>query len=149
MTAGKFCNRDVVVIRKDAAIPEAAGLMRNHHVGAIVVVEERDALVTPVGIVTDRDIVVEIIAKNLPLDAFTVGDVMSFDLLTAREDESINDTLRRMRVKGVRRVPVVDARGALMGILTVDDLLEVLAGEFMELFRIITHEMAREKATKP
>lgn len=148
MTAGKFCNRDVVIIRKDGSISEAAALMRSHHVGAIVVVEDRDGQVVPVGILTDRDIVVEIIAKNLPLDAFAVGDVMSFELLTAPEDESINDTLRRMRTKGVRRVPVVDAQGALAGILTVDDLLELLAQEFMELFQVITHEVLRERAVK-
>lgn len=149
MSAGKFCNRDVVVVRKGNTIPEAAELMRNYHVGALVVVEDRDGQAAPIGILTDRDIVVEIIAKNLSLDAFTVGDVMSFDLLTAREDESINDTLRRMRQKGVRRVPVVNAQGALVGILTVDDLLEMLAGEFMELFRIVSREMAREQETKP
>jgi CBS domain-containing protein len=148
MTVGKFCNRDVVIIERGGSVQQVAELMRNEHVGAVVVIEDREGKRFPVGVLTDRDIVVELIAKQVPLDSVLVGDVMSFDLVTAREEDSLTDTLRRMRLKGVRRMPVVDEEGALAGILTVDDVLEVLADEFMEAVRVITREQHRERETR-
>jgi CBS domain-containing protein len=149
MSVGKLCNRDVVFIERDGPLSQAAELMRSYHVGALVVVDQRDGRRVPAGILTDRDLVVEVIAKGVPLDSVTVGDVMSFELVTAREEDSIDDALRRMRTKGVRRMPVVDAEGALIGVLSLDDLLEVLAEEFMEAVRIILREQTRERETKP
>ena len=129
MSIGEFCTRKVVIAERDMGIVELAQLMRKHHVGDVVVVEKQGDLMVPVGIITDRDIVVELIAGQVDLDSVTTGDVMSQELITAREKEGIWDTLQRMRIKGIRRLPVVNEKGGLEGILTVDDLVELLADE--------------------
>jgi CBS domain-containing protein len=149
MAVGDICNREVVVCHRGTTIVEAAQLLRQHHVGTLVVVEGQDEERVPVGIVTDRDIVVEIIAKEVLLDAVTVGDAMTFDLLTAREEDDIWDTLARMRSRGVRRVPVVDDAGSLVGLVTVDDLLDLLAEELAALARVIRREQLREGIVRP
>ncbi|OGI47994.1 MAG: histidine kinase [Candidatus Muproteobacteria bacterium RBG_16_65_34] len=145
MSIGEICNREVVFIRRDAGILEAAQLMRQYHVGDLVVVDAKQGGRRPVGIVTDRDLVIEVIAEGVDMSKVAVEDVMSFELVTAREEDDILDTMKRMRAKGVRRVPVVDGDGALVGILSVDDLLELLAEEITDLAKIITREQVREK----
>ena len=149
MRVGEFCNRDVVIVDKDAQVLEAAQLMRAHHVGDLVVIEERDGKRIPVGIITDRDIVVEVVAKNIALDAVSIGDVMSFELTTAGEDDDIFDTVKLMRTKGVRRVPVVDKQGALAGILAVDDLLGLLEEFVGDVTGVIVRGQAREQKVRP
>jgi CBS domain-containing protein len=149
MRVGEFCNRDVVIVRKDAQVLEAAQLMRSHHVGDLVVIEERAGRRMPVGIITDRDIVVEVVAKNVALDAVSIGDVMSFELTTASEDDDIFDTVKLMRTRGVRRVPVVDNQGALTGILAIDDLLGLLEELVGDVTGVIVREQAREQKVRP
>lgn len=145
MKTGDVCNREVVFIQRDASVFEAARLMREHHVGDLVVVEEKDGRRTPVGILTDRDIVLEVIAEGVDIGGVVVGDIMSFELTTAGEDDDLFDTIKRMRLKGVRRLPVVDRSQTLVGIVTVDDLLDLLAEQVSDLARIIQREQTRER----
>ena len=149
MPIGEICNREVVIAEKSLPVVAAAQLMRTHHVGDLVVVEEREGRRHPVGIVTDRDIVVEVVAAGVNPEALKVGDIMGASVATVRESEGLFETLRYMRDKGVRRMPVVDAAGALVGILTLDDLLSLLAEEMMELAKLVSHERQREAAARP
>jgi CBS domain-containing protein len=144
MKVGEICNREVVVIDREAAILEAAQLMRRHHVGDVVVTEERGGTRVPVGILTDRDIVVELLAEQVPLEAVSVGDAMSSELLTVSEEEEVMDVLQRMRGRGVRRAPVVDRSGALAGILAVDDMIDLIAEQLSDLVKLIGNEQQRE-----
>lgn len=144
MTIGEICNRETVFATKNSSILEAAQLMREHHVGDLVVVEESSGKRIPIGIVTDRDLVLEILAKDVDDKSVTVGDIMSSDLVTARENDGLYETLQRMRAKGARRMPVVDAKGVLAGIVTADDLLDLLADELTTLARLLSREQARE-----
>lgn len=148
MPIGEICTREVIVIEKGASIQEAAQIMRQYHVGGLVVVESRNSARVPVGILTDRDIVIEIIAAGVDLGGVTVGDVMSFELATVREQDGIWDTLQYMRAKGVRRVPVVDESGALVGIIAADDLLELLAEELGSLAALVKREQLREASVR-
>jgi CBS domain-containing protein len=148
MNAGELCNREVVVAYRDTPLVEAARLMREHHVGSLVVVVDRLSERVPVGILTDRDIVVAVVAKALDARALAVGDVMAPDLLTVREKDGIQDALRLMREKGVRRVPVLTHSGALAGILTIDDLLELMAEEIGDFARTISRERVRESRAR-
>ncbi|MGE0079712.1 MAG: CBS domain-containing protein [Thiohalomonadaceae bacterium] len=149
MSVGQFCNREVIVARRSDPVPDLARLMREYHVGDLVVVESIDAPV-PVGMVTDRDLVVEVLAADIEPASLTAGDIMSYDLLVAREGDSLCDTLKRMRARGVRRVPVVDDQhGRLVGIITVDDVLEVLADELSALARIPERERVHEQEARP
>jgi len=136
MSIGAFCTREVIQPCDQLQIVELAQLMRRQHVGDVIVVDRQGDLVVPVGIVTDRDIVVELIADQVDLESVTTGDVMSPELITARQNEGIWDTLQLMGNKGIRRLPVVNDDGGLEGILTVDDLVELLAEELALLARI-------------
>src|SRR5690554_4001106 len=122
MKTGDLCTRDTVVLGRDGTIVEAAKLMREYHVGDVVLVEERDGENVPVGIVTDRDLVLEVLAQELAPDAVAVGDIVTAELVTARESDTLWDTMLQMRARGVRRIPVVNARGGLAGIVALDDL---------------------------
>lgn len=102
----------------------------------------------PVGIITDRDIVVSVIALGLDPSSLLVGDIMTDDLLTTSEDDDVYETIERMRFRGIRRVPVVNKAGGLTGIVSVDDLLEFLAEEMGELSRISSHQQAHEKRAR-
>ena len=144
MNAGELCNREVVFAYRNTPLVEAARLMREHHVGSLVVVVDRLSERVPVGILTDRDIVVAVVAKALDPRALTVGDVMAGELLTVREQDGIPDALRLMREKGVRRLPVLTHSGALAGILAIDDLLELMAEELGAFARTIDRERVRE-----
>lgn len=144
MKVGEICNREVVFVDREAAILEAAQLMRRHHVGDVVVTEERAGIRVPVGILTDRDIVVELLAEQIPLEAVAVGDAMSSELLTVSTEEEVMDALQRMRGRGVRRAPVVDPGGALAGILAADDLIDLVAEQLSDLVKLIGNEQQRE-----
>ena len=145
MTVGKICNREVVITTPEATLIAVAKLMREYHVGDVVVVNARGDEKVPVGIITDRDIVLAIVASEIDLDAVLAGDIMSHELLTAGEQESIWDVLHRMRSHGVRRLPVVNARGGLEGILSVNDFLELISEELLVLAQVATRQQQREK----
>jgi CBS domain-containing protein len=147
MKTGDACKRNAVVVKRHTPIPAAAKLMRHNHVGSLVVVDDLDDRV-PVGIVTDRDIVVEIVAADLDARTMTVGEIMGGELVTAGDEDDSLDTLRLMRLRGVRRVPVVTDKGLLVGIATFDDLLGVLAGEFDNLVRVVENEQSRESLVR-
>jgi CBS domain-containing protein len=145
MTIGKVCNREVVFVHAQASIPEAARLMREHHVGDLVVIKEKTGKRVPVGIITDRDIVLEVIAEGVSMDDVNVGDIMSDKLVTAREGDGLLDTIKVMRAKGIRRLPVVNDDNELVGILSVDDLIDLFSEQIVDLARLIAREQGREK----
>ncbi len=144
MSVGQYCNRQTVTAERSTEISEIARMMRREHVGTVVVVERRDNVEYPVGIVTDRDLVIEVLAQSLAPETVTVGDIMSGDLVTARENDNFWHTLDRMSAKGVRRLPVVDEKGALVGILTVDDVLTALAVGLSDMTRLVQRELVNE-----
>jgi len=148
MPISKICNREVVVVQCNDTVLEAARLMRQHHVGDVLVVEDRGGVRTPVGIVTDRDLVVEIMAPELDQRVITVGDIMAPDLVTVKGSTGVFEAIQYMRAKGVRRLPVVDGSGGLVGILTLDDLLELLAEELLALAKLVKHEQKKETMSR-
>jgi CBS domain-containing protein len=145
MLVGKICNREVVFVEPDTSIAEAARLMREHHVGGLVVVQEKSGKRVPVGIITDRDLVIEVIAEGVDMGEISVGDIMSDQLVTAREGDDLLETLKMMRARGIRRLPVIDDDGALAGILTVDDLIDLFSEQIADLARLIAFEQKREQ----
>ncbi|MBZ5696883.1 MAG: CBS domain-containing protein [Acidobacteriia bacterium] len=148
MKIGELCSRVVVFAYKNMPLTEAAKLMREHHVGSLIVVREDDSKRTPVGIITDRDIVVEVLAAGLDFRTLTVGEIMTDELITAREQDDTLDVLGLMRKRGIRRVPVVTPSGALAGIATIDDILGVLSEELDGIVRAIDGEQAKEVAKR-
>jgi CBS domain-containing protein len=147
--AGELCIREVVIATRETSIVDAARLMREHHVGCLVVTDDIAGHTSPVGILTDRDIVIEVIAKEVPLANVTVGDVMSFALLKVSEDEELLDVAQRMRARGVRRVPVITVEaGELAGIIAMDDILGLLSQELSLLATLTSRETEQETSKR-
>jgi CBS domain-containing protein len=144
MTAGEVCNRQVVFTRPETSIVDAVALMKTHYVGDVVVVREPDGERVPVGILTDRDVALAV-DRLLRLPHLRVADVMSADLVTSPERESLYDVLKKMQSHGIRRLPVVNDRGGLEGILTFDDVIELLSEELTDLAKLVAKEQKRER----
>lgn len=148
MTVGQICNRVVVFANRNTPLPDAAKLMRENHIGSLVIVDESDRGRIPVGMLTDRDIAIAVVAQALDPRTLTAGEVMSGELVTANEQDDMLDTLQRMRRRGIRRVPVLTAAGALAGIVTLDDLLELVAEQLGDVVKAIATEQSREARTR-
>ena len=142
MRAGELCVRDVVTATADESVVEAARRMAMLDVGDLVVVTERtDALPVPVGIITDRDLMIEVLARPERVPALTtVADVMHRPLITATEDEDIETIVEKMRANGVRRIPIVDDDGGLQGLLSIDDVIGWIREEIQAATRLLEHQ---------
>lgn len=151
MDIGTICKRNVVTVREADELIRAAQLMREKHIGYLVVAKPSliDGTITPVGVITDRDIVVAVVAKEGDPRALKVVDVMTRQPAVVEEGSSISTALQLMRRIGVRRVPVVGRAGMLVGVLSLDDVLAVLAGELMDVADSIRHEIRMEDALRP
>jgi CBS domain-containing protein len=146
MTVGDICKRDVVIAPKTELVVDAAKRMRTSHVGALVVIDNRQGQHVPIGIVTDRDIVICAVAGDPDhINYLSVGEVMSPDLVTAEEEDSIEAALKKMHQYGIRRLPVVDWNGLLVGILTLDDVLRYLTSQQSELVQLVAAEQQHER----
>ena len=144
MNVGEICSRIVVVAESSTSVQQAAKLMRDHHIGALVVTEGGAGARRPIGIVTDRDMVVEVVAADVDYRTLTVGDIMSERPETLKETAGLFEIIRQMRSGGVRRLVVVDANDHLLGIVAMDDLIPVLAQEMSALAQAIRAEQRRE-----
>jgi len=133
MSIREICNRSVVCGTGDLSAGDAAKLMRQHHIGNLVVVDRLDGERRPLGLVTDRDIVVEVVAAGLDPASVKLADMLVGRLVTAEESTSYAETIRLMALHGVRRLPVVNSFGFLVGIVSVDDLLPQLASPLAAL----------------
>lgn len=148
MTIGEICIRRVVIGARETSIYQAAKLMREYHAGDLVVTDEIGDKRAPVGIVTDRDIVIAVLAEGLNPEGLTVGEIMTGGLVTVNEHDGVFETLRLMRSEGVRRAPIVDGSGALIGIVSLDDLLELIAEELGDLAGLIREERRKEEINR-
>jgi CBS domain-containing protein len=141
---GEVCSRDVYAVRADEPLAVAAREMTKRHIGAVVVIESRGELMRPVGIATDRDIVYRQIDRGADLFSLAVGDVMTKKPLTLLETTDVAEGIERLSAKGVRRAPVVNEGGELVGIVTFDDLLPVIAAELAALATFLGTQATRE-----
>ncbi len=148
MPIGEICTREVVVASRDTSVLEAAQLMRQHHVGAVVVADAVNGKRKPVGMITDRDLVIEVMAPQVNAGSVMVGDIMQQELNSIQENSGVFEAVQFMRAKGVRRLPVVDKQGWLIGIVSMDDLLALLAEEMNEMAGVISHEQSKETHTR-
>lgn len=144
MSVREYCNRSVITVAGGESVLSAARLMREKHVGDVVVVEQREGGVYPQGMLTDRDIVVELVAESVDPGTVTVADTMSEDLLVLDENLEIDRAVSMMADRGVRRAPVVNGEGVLSGILTVDDVLESLVERLVNLSQLVYREQRQE-----
>lgn len=149
MGVGEFCNREVVIASGDESVQAGARLMREHHVGDLVLVEDKGPRRVPAGIVTDRDLVVEVMAAGVAPEELKLADVVTGPFFMVHEEDNLFDALEMMRGHGVRRVPVVDGDGGLAGIITADDVIGLLAEMLDDLASLVEREGARERIRRP
>lgn len=137
MSVGKICVREVDTAEPGELVRAAAQRMRGRRVGTLVVLDD---LGQPIGIVTDRDLTIRVLAASLEPNQTRVQDVMTKTPRTVREDAPIEDALALMRSGRFRRVPVVDANNKLVGLLSLDDILGLLAEEFRDIGGLLRRE---------
>lgn len=133
MPVEHLARTDVVTASRDDSVQHLATQMDDEHVGSVVITDGSE----PVGIVTDRDLAVQLVAQGQDPDGITAEDVMTTDLATIRSDEGFYDATERMSEYAIRRLPVVNDDGELSGIITADDLNELLADEHEQLASVI------------
>ena len=136
---------NVICCEADKVISEVAALMRRHHVGDVIIVDDtKNGQRIPIGIVTDRDIVIETIALDVDAKLFTASDLMMAPVVTVQDDANLTEALSIMRSKKVRRLPVVTRSGSLFGIITTDDLINLLASELSMIAGLTVEQTLRE-----
>lgn len=138
MRVGEICDRHAVIIGRSDSIYHAAVLMREQHANYIVVVEPNGGNNIPVGAISDREIVVDFITQRLDLDAVAVGEVMHAPVLVANENDGVMPTLKRMRHNNVRYIPVVTTNGALFGVLSIENILDMLSEQLDDIGCIVS-----------
>jgi len=148
MLLNEICTPDVVFCGADSTALAAARLMRERHVGDVVIVDEPNGDQTPIGVVTDRDIVVEVIAKEQNPAQVTVREIMRTPVVVAHATEDVSEAVQRMKAHGVRRIPVMGEFQRLVGILCLDDLLKQFVTEAGALVDIVSQEQSREHRTR-
>jgi CBS domain-containing protein len=139
-----ICSRIVVVALPGTSVQEGARLLREHHVGALVVIDSRQNS-RPLGIVTDRDMVVEVLAMGIDAAKFPVGKLMSGNVVSVNASESVLKTIKLMHSEGVRRVVAVDNAGALVGIVSFNDLVPYVSEALAGLASAIASAQHRER----
>jgi CBS domain-containing protein len=144
MPISECSNIGVVCCEVDTSIPDVAALMRKHHVGDVIVIDNTSGSRIPLGIVTDRDIIMETVALQVDPKVFTAGDIMTAPIVAVQEEEGLIETLRVMRNNKVRRMPVVTKAGSLFGIVTVDDIINLLAMELSMMTAAIVEQPMKE-----
>jgi CBS domain-containing protein len=151
MNIGGLCHRNPITVRRGDELNKAAQLMRAHHIGYLIVIEADavDGRQRPVGVLTDRDIVITVVARETDPCSLRAGDIMTPQPVTVCEADSVEKTLREMRRIGVRRVPVVGLHGELVGIVSLDDVLDFLAGQLQNLAASIRNERLIEGTLRP
>jgi CBS domain-containing protein len=145
MRVGDYCKHGVVTVDANADVVEVARTMRDEHVGFVVVLDEGDQNGVPKGVITDRDIVLKVCAREVDGHSVTARDIMSRDPLTARVTDDLNEVIQGMRVAGFRRVPVLTADGKLTGIIAIDDAIDVIAGLLCDVCGSIRNEQRQER----
>jgi len=144
-----LATREVETVTSEATLTECAQKMRRTHVGCLIVVEPSGSSMLPVGIVTDRDIVIEAVAPGLDPSTLTAGDVMSAPLATSRASDDLLDALAQMRAQGVRRVPVLDEDGMLYGLVSVQDIVAALAQQTEAVAGVLMAQRSKESQLRP
>lgn len=140
MRVGECCNRMVVMCDQTTSVREAACLMRKHDMGVLVVVEEAGGNRRPLGLVTERDLVFEVIAKCASPEDARIGDLVPERAMTAHCNDGLWETIERMRALQLRRLTVVDSKGSVQGVLSIDDVLQLLAETQINAMHLLRQE---------
>nr|WP_297348450.1 CBS domain-containing protein [uncultured Glaciecola sp.] len=140
MKVGDICANNFLHVSLQESILNIAKLMRSQNVGSVVVIEGSDGQIRPSGLITDRDIVIEVVATKIDASTVTAGDILSGELVTVKDTVELLDALNHLRYFGVRRAAVVDNDGHLVGLFSIDDALPILSAQFSEIIQLMSNE---------
>jgi CBS domain-containing protein len=146
MKIRNILQKEPVIATAEDSVMECAQLMREHHVGDVIVVEETDdGTRRPIGIATDRDIVVSLVAEGGEgFRKTSIKSVMSGPLIVAELEDDIDEVVQNMKTNGIRRVPVVDTQNNIAGLVSFDDLVGHYSDRFAELEALVQQEIQHE-----
>lgn len=139
MSIGEICIRGAVIAKATDSVSKGAQLMKVYSVGNVIITDDTH----PIGILTDRDITIRVVSDGKDPNKTLIKEVMSAQLITIRESAGVGDAIRKMRAAGVRRLPVIDEQGRLAGIVTLDDLIDLLAEEMSSLAALIRYQQEK------
>jgi signal-transduction protein with cAMP-binding, CBS, and nucleotidyltransferase domain len=142
MWVDNICSRSVAFIGINSSARDAAWKMNEAQTGTLIVIAQNEA--KPIGILTDRDLVLKVLARGASAEAVCVGNVMTRDVGTCRYDDDLFEAAQTMRRYGVRRLPVLDENGLVMGLITADDIYAALATHMRELWQALARERLHE-----
>jgi CBS domain-containing protein len=149
MILEKIANRKVATVNGSENLKDAAKIMRDKHVGSLVVVKKEGVREIPIGMLTDRDIVVSTCAFGIPPDGVLVKDVMSSEFVSAKISDSFYHVLHLMKEHGIHRIPIVDSSGGLTGIVSSRELLAVLSDELGIVVQVADRQHEVESERRP
>lgn len=144
MKVGDICANNFLHVSSQETILNIAKLMRSQNQGSVVVIEGNDGQITPSGLITERDIVIEVVAAKIDASEVTADDILNGELVTVKDTVELSDALNHLRYFGVRRAPVVDKDGHLVGLFSIDDALPILSAQFSEIMQLMSNESYNE-----
>lgn len=144
MNIGEVCSRDVYIVTLAEPLADAVAEMQKRHIGALVVIQEKPDQVRPIGVITDRDAIRSQVVQGKGLSRLTVADAMTAHPLMLPESCGIPEAIGQMSARGVRRAPIVNESGDLVGIVSFDDLLPVVSQQLNALAKLIGDQARRE-----
>jgi CBS domain-containing protein len=142
MAVGEYCRRSLVTAGPGVSVREAARIMAREGVGTVIVIDRDE----PVGILTDRDIALRVLVEQLDAEAVPIKDLMRKPVVTVREDTTLSAVVRALRAHAVRRLPVVDRRGKLIGVIASDDLVGLIGQEVAGLASAVDSQRPPERS---
>lgn len=145
LSIAELFERNPIWLRTSATLLEAAQLMARNHIGDIIVIKEQNDRLVPVGMLTDRDLVVKGVAHRIAAETVRVSDLMTLEVITAKESASLSEVMHLMSDNGVSRLPIVAENGSLVGILTSKRLFQYLAQGLCELSMLSRQQLEREE----
>ncbi|MGK0304790.1 MAG: CBS domain-containing protein [Gammaproteobacteria bacterium] len=144
MNVGEICSRNFIYVLHQDSVLDVARIMREQHVGSVVVVDNNNGEMTPQGLITDRDLVLEVLAAKIDPAVLKAEDILTSELIFVTETHDVEEALKYLRYYGVRRAPVVNVNGVLVGVFCIEDSLAILSEEFSELVKLLSNELINE-----
>jgi CBS domain-containing protein len=141
MNVGDICSKNIVYVLQQDSVLDVARIMRKKHVGSVVVVENMHGEIRPQGMITERDLVLEVLIAKLDPSVVKAEDILTCELICVTETHDIKEAIKYLRYYGVRRAPVVNVNGILVGLFSIEDSLSILSKEFTETVKLLSNEL--------
>jgi CBS domain-containing protein len=141
VNVGDICSRHIVYVSPQDPVLDVARIMREQHVSSVVVVDNMHGEIRPHGMISDRDLVLEVLAANIDPSTLKSEDILTGELICVTETHDVKEALKYLRYYGVRQAPVVNVKGVLVGVFSIEDSLATLSKEFTELVQLLSAEL--------